>query len=118
MKLTYARIFVDDLATARTFYRDTLGLTELWNWNNVALGYDIGVTLIIEPTDGNTPEEVGRFAGLSLAVEDIQATYERLQSLGVEFTDPPTKQPWGGTLAHFKDSAGNVLTLIEEATHQ
>ncbi|MEZ6053436.1 MAG: VOC family protein [Planctomycetaceae bacterium] len=113
MKLTYARIFVDDLAAARTFYRDTLGLMELWNWNDVAFGYDVGVTLMIEPTDGNTPEEVGRFVGLSLAVDDIQATYQRLQSSGVEFTYAPTQQPWGGTLAHFKDTSGNVLTLVE-----
>ena len=114
MQLAYARVFVDDLTAARSFYRDMLGLTELWNWNDVALGYDIGVTLIVEPTDGNTPDEVGRFMGLSLAVDDIRATYERLLAFGIEFTYPPTARPWGGTLAHFKDSAGNVLTLVEE----
>ena len=114
MQLTYARLFVDDLAAARTFYRDVLGLTELWNWEDVAIGYDVGVTLIVERTDGGHPEEVGRFAGLSLEVDDIDATHRRLISAGVEFTHPPTKQPWGGTLAHFKDPAGNVLTLVSE----
>ena len=114
MRLTYARLFVDDLDAARAFYRDTLGLTELWNWNDVALGYDVGVTLIIERTDGDHPEEVGRFAGLSLDVADIDTEYKRLTSAGVEFTHPPTKQPWGGTLAHFKDPSGNVLTLVSE----
>jgi catechol 2,3-dioxygenase-like lactoylglutathione lyase family enzyme len=114
MKLTYARLFVDDLDAARRFYRDTLGLTELWNWNDVALGYDVGLTLIIERTDGQHPEEVGRFAGLSLDVADIAAEHQRLSSAGVEFTHPPAKQPWGGTLAHFKDPAGNVLTLVSE----
>lgn len=112
MKLAYARVFVDDLAAARSFYRDTLGLTELWNWNGVALGFDAGATLIIEPTDGHHPEEVGRFTGLSLQVDDIDTTCGRLEAAGVEITYPPTKQPWGGTLAHFKDSSGNVLTLV------
>jgi catechol 2,3-dioxygenase-like lactoylglutathione lyase family enzyme len=114
MKLTYARLFVDDLAAARTFYRDTLGLNELWNWNDVAYGYDVGVTLIIERTDGHHPEEVGRFVGLSLEVDDIDAEHQRLLAAGVRFTYPPTKQQWGGTLAHFKDSSGNVLTLVSE----
>lgn len=114
MKLTYARLFVDDLESARTFYGETLGLPELWNWNDVACGYDVGVTLIVERTDGGHPEEVGRFAGLSLQVDDIAAAHQQLCSKGVVFTHPPRKQPWGGTLAHFQDSSGNVLTLIEE----
>lgn len=114
MKLTYARLFVNDLETARTFYRDTLGLTELWNWNEVACGYDVGPTLIIELTDGRHPDEVGRFAGLSLEVDDINAAHQQLAAAGVDFTHPPAKQPWGGTLAHFKDPSGNVLTLVSE----
>lgn len=114
MKLTYARLFVDDLAAARTFYRDTLGLAELWTWNSAACGYDVGPTLIVERTDDKHPDEVGRFAGLSLEVEDIDAAHQRLLAAGVEFTHPPAKQPWGGTLAHFKDPAGNVLTLVSE----
>lgn len=114
MKLTYARLFVDDLAAARTFYRDVLGLTGLWNWQEVALGYDVGPTLIIEQTDGHHPEEVGRFAGLSLEVDDIHRAHQQLAGAGVEFTHPPAKQPWGGTLAHFKDPSGNILTLVSE----
>jgi predicted enzyme related to lactoylglutathione lyase len=81
----------------------------------MACGYDVGVTLVIELTDGQHPENVGRFAGLSLDVDDIDAEHQRLSAAGVQFTHPPTRQPWGGTLAHFKDPAGNVLTLVSEA---
>lgn len=112
MKLTFVRVFVDDLPAARTFYRDVLGLRELWTWRS-AIGFDVGPTLIVEPTDGNHPEEVGRFAGLSLDVEDIRATHERLAAAGVEFTCLPQRQPWGGIVAHFKDPSGNILTLVE-----
>jgi len=31
----------------------------------------------------------------------------------VEFTSEPTTQPWGGTIATFRDPDGNVLTLME-----
>lgn len=114
MKLTYARIFVHDLPAARAFYRDTLGLAELWNWQDVAFGFDAGATLILNETDGKHPDEVGRFTGLSLEVADIDAAYSRLSSAGVVFTYPPTKEPWGGTLAHFKDCSGNILTLVSQ----
>jgi hypothetical protein len=30
----------------------------------------------------------------------------------VVFDGPPERQIWGGTLAHFRDHAGNVLTLL------
>lgn len=55
---------------------------------------------------------IGRFVGISLQVDNIEAVYEELSKIGVEFTTPPTKQDWGGTLAHFKDPAGNIITLL------
>lgn len=42
----------------------------------------------------------------------IDAEYRRLSSGGVKFQAPPQHQPWGGTLAHFDDPAGNILTLL------
>jgi lactoylglutathione lyase len=44
-------------------------------------------------------------------VQDIDATYTALVAAGVEFDMPPTKQPWGGTLALFKDPDGNIFYL-------
>lgn len=50
--------------------------------------------------------------GVRIWVDDIQSEYARLRSKGVTFLGSPEKMPWGGTLAHFKDSAGNTLTLL------
>jgi lactoylglutathione lyase len=55
---------------------------------------------------------VGRNLCVSLSVSDIDKTYTTLCDCGVEFLSPPNKQPWGGTLAHFKDPEGNLLTLL------
>ena len=33
--------------------------------------------------------------GLVFACDDIQATFEELRGRGVEFTEPPSEQPWG-----------------------
>jgi len=70
--------------------------------------------LIVEAVLPGSEEShlVGRFVGVSLAVEDIDLVYDSLSLAGVPFDGRPEKQPWGGTLAHFKDPAGNTLTLL------
>lgn len=116
MRLYGIRLFVDDFAKAKAFYTDVLGLEIAWDMSeHAAMGLNVGAAeLIVEGVSGD-PEQgdlVGRFVGVSLQVDDIDATYEALKANGVDFTMPPEKQFWGGTLAHFKDPAGNVLTLL------
>lgn len=55
---------------------------------------------------------VGRFTGVSFDTDDIERAYRRLFALGVPFQGPPEKQDWGGSLAHFRDPDGNLLTLV------
>ncbi len=114
--LSALRIFVDDLAGARDFYEDTLGLPLVWTAEG-ALGFDVGVSLIVEsvPADADDDDRalVGRFVGCSFAVDDIDAHYTELAGRGVTFHGPPAHQQWGGHLAHFDDPAGNVLTLVQ-----
>jgi uncharacterized glyoxalase superfamily protein PhnB len=45
-------------------------------------------------------------------VDNINAAYESLVVKGVKFQGPPQREAWGGSLAHFEDPSGNVLTLI------
>ena len=54
------------------------------------------------------------FTALSFTVPDIEATHQRLKAAGVEFTQPPTKMDWGGTLAYLKDPEGHVIGLVAE----
>ena len=65
-----------------------------------------------DPADPEASALVGRFVGVSIQVEDIDSTYESLRSKGVVFHGEPEKQSWGGTLAHFEDPDGNVITLL------
>lgn len=116
MKLYGVRVFVDDLGEARRFYVETLGLAETWSADAMgAFGVSVGwPELIIERADDEARSEglLGRFVGVSLQVEDIAATHAALAAKGVRFVTAPEKQPWGGSLAHFADPSGNVLTLL------
>ena len=120
MKLYAVRILVDDWLSACEFYEKKLGLIlefkdESFGWAEFDVG---GAKFGIERVDDNASSEdkalIGRFLGVSLQVDDVQSTYEDLRSKGVEFTSVPEKQEWGGTLASFKDTSGNVITLMSE----
>ena len=118
-RLLLVRVFVRDFERAVRFYSETLGMklshrSDEMGWAQLALaGADIGLERDRgERENGDDEDMVGRVVGVSLAVEDIQQTYEVLRARGVEFLRPPAKMPWGGVLAHFKDPDGNVLTLV------
>jgi catechol 2,3-dioxygenase-like lactoylglutathione lyase family enzyme len=116
-ELYAVRIFVRDWKRSLDFYSQTLGMpvrmaNEDLGWAELGIG---GAPLALERAQLGDPEShglLGRFVGVSLRVEDVAATYEQLRARGVEFVGPPEKQPWGGTLAHFRDPDGNVLTLF------
>jgi catechol 2,3-dioxygenase-like lactoylglutathione lyase family enzyme len=118
-RLLLVRIFVRDFERAVRFYTETLGMklshrSDELGWAQLATG---GAELALERDrgegeDGHDEDLVGRFVGISLAVENIMETYETLRARGVEFLRPPAKMPWGGVLAHFRDPDGNVLTLV------
>ncbi|WP_299843219.1 VOC family protein [uncultured Roseovarius sp.] len=111
MKIHSARIFVTNMNAARAFYADILDLPVAFERDD-AIGFDLGISLIIELVDQDHRILAGRFTGLSLDCTDIHKEYDRLRSLGVTFSGPPEKQSWGGKLAHFDDPSGNTLTLV------
>lgn len=116
-ELAVVRLFAHDFDEAVRFYTDTLGMTlgsraDEFGWAEFRTG---SCSLAIErlaPDDPEAPALVGRYVGVSLRVPDIDATYRALIEKGVEFLAPPEKQVWGGTLAHLRDPAGNILTLL------
>lgn len=50
----------------------------------------------------------------SFMVEDVDAEYERLQSLemNIEFVATPTTYPWGARSMHFRDLDGNLICFV------
>ena len=48
---------------------------------------------------------------LSFNVDDVDAEYQRLQSLGTEMVNEPKTHPWGARSFQFKDPDGNILSF-------
>jgi lactoylglutathione lyase len=116
-RLYAVRVFSFQWDDSVEFYRDVVGLPlsflgQEFGWAQFDLGTaSLGLERC-DPADPEAMDLVGRFVGISIEVGDIHATYESLVAKGVEFIGPPEKQPWDGTLAHFKDPDGNVITLL------
>ena len=120
MQLAYVNVFVRDLDRATEFYRDTLGLPLQYaspehGYASFAAG---GVRLGIAVPGPEQAEFVGRHTGVGLEVADLEAEHVRLSGLGVRFTMPPTKQPWGGFMSLVADPDGNVFYLEQVAAER
>ena len=121
MNLSAVRVFVKDVAAAKAFYSERLGLrVTLGDLDHGVCIYDAGgAQLIVESVPDEAPADeqilVGRFTGLSFTVDNIAAKHRELVTHGVEFSGAPEQQYWGGWLATFKDPSGNELQLVQAA---
>ena len=136
MQLTTVNQWVHDQDEALEFYTEKLGLElrddvtvpEMGNFRWLTVGPvgqpDIAVVLMSIPgppvIDAETSAQLkdvmakGAAGGLFFATNDIQETYEELKGKGVEFTQEPTKQPYGVD-AGFRDPSGNQIRVIQGA---
>jgi catechol 2,3-dioxygenase-like lactoylglutathione lyase family enzyme len=113
----FVNIPVRDQAKALAFYTDKLGLVVATDqemepggqrWIELRIpGADTRLSLF---TPRGHEDRIGTFVPLSLWSDDVEATYQTLQSRGVEFVAPPKKEPWG-TSVLFKDPDGNMLHI-------
>jgi lactoylglutathione lyase len=114
MRIASFRVFVRDLDRAAAFFQSLLQLritTDGRAHGYVVFDGGAGLNLVVESVPHDAPEDeqvlVGRFTGVSFAVDDIAAEHARLMAAGVPFDGAPEAQPWGGVLATFRDAADN-----------
>ncbi len=129
MRINQCSVLVDDQAKALSFYTETLGFQKKHDiplgehrWLTVVSPEDPGGTeLVLEPDEHPAAKpfksalvEDG-IPFTSFAVRDVAAEYERLQSLGVNFTQRPVDY---GTVitAVFDDTCGNLVQIAQEVS--
>jgi catechol 2,3-dioxygenase-like lactoylglutathione lyase family enzyme len=106
----FVSVFTRDIARAKQFYGETLGL-ELETEGESDLEFSCGqVTLdVFEPTSIGQ-EFAPSPAGLALRVHDVNAVRAELEAKGVEF-DGETLETAVCKMAFFRDPDGNALLL-------
>jgi catechol 2,3-dioxygenase-like lactoylglutathione lyase family enzyme len=127
MRINLTSVLVDDQDKALDFYTRVLGFqkkTEIplgeHRWLTVVSPEDPdGPELVLEP-DAHPAAKPFKAAlvrdGIpftSFAVAEVQREFERLQELGVEFTQQPTAMG-PVTTAVFDDTCGNLIQIAQQ----
>ena len=116
MYISVVTLLVDDVDRAVDFYTKKLGWEKTMDapmgdgtrWVTVGpAGAQTAFTLSKPSADWSSDRKVGGFSGVIMEVDDVYRTHEQLKKIGIEFTDEPRTEPWGGW-AMFKDSEGNI----------
>ncbi|MEO9617187.1 MAG: VOC family protein [Parasphingorhabdus sp.] len=126
MKMYIKSVMVEDQAKAHAFYTDILGFRTKddipmgeHRWLTLVSPEDVdGVELALEPN--GYPAASAMQAALmedgipwtSFGVENVQSEFERLEKLGVSFTQTPMESG-GVKYATFNDTCGNLIQIVE-----
>lgn len=113
-------LFTDDLADAKRFYTDVFAMPVVHEDDtSIAFAFPnvvINLVATAEAPELITPAPVGGPGTparmmVTLQVDDVDATAERLRARGVEFLNGPLDRPWGPRTATFADPSGHCWEL-------
>ncbi len=107
-------VFVTDLAKARHFYADILGLPVAGQSDMIieffpGAATTLGISLALHE---DARRLVGRHTGLTLKVSDIETLCEKLEAANADFIEPLESSPWG-RMAVVSDPDGNQFALVD-----
>ena len=118
----FSGLAVKDIDAARTFYRDTLGLSVADNaMNALNIALPQGGIIFVYPKDDHEP---ATYTALNLEVADIDAAVDDLKAKGVKFEvydgahqdDKAIARGkaagFGPDIAWFLDPSGNILAVL------
>jgi catechol 2,3-dioxygenase-like lactoylglutathione lyase family enzyme len=121
-KTAFSGFSVNDLAKAKAFYTQTLGLKVVEEGVGLRLHLPGGGTAFAYPKDDHQP---ATFTLLEFVVDDIDEAVDELKSRGVSFDRYAgmlqdekgimrgISQNMGPDIAWFKDPAGNMLAVLQ-----
>jgi catechol 2,3-dioxygenase-like lactoylglutathione lyase family enzyme len=115
-------LFVEDVATAKRFYREVFGLPVVFE-DDASAVFDFGNTIVnllnvaaapelIEPASVASRETGTRFQ-LTIQVDDVDAMCVELTKRGVELLNGPLDRPWGIRTASFRDPGGHIWEIAK-----
>ncbi len=118
MQFTDICFITEDVLNLKTFYEAVFGVkaegdeyhSELII-GNLALTFDCATLLKENHSFAYVSGKSSNNTIICFNVDDVNAEYRRLLSLGVELLNQPTTHPWGACSFQFRDPDGNILNF-------
>ena len=116
-------LWIEDLERSKAFYVNLLGFN-LSHEDSTSVALTLGSDMILlvtlesasEMLQGatvTTPKGLPSTSEFCIFVDDVDAWYERLSALGVEFFISPTDRYWGRRTAHLRDPDGWIWEISQ-----
>ena len=134
ISIHYAFLPHTDAEAALAFYRDTLGFEvrndvgyEGMRWITVGPVGQPETSIVLQPPaadptisddERRTILELiakGSFGAVTLATDDLDALFEKLEASGADVVQEPMDQPYGVRDCAFRDPSGNLLRINQTA---
>ncbi|MDR7210204.1 VOC family protein [Flavobacterium piscis] len=132
MKFSNIRLLVNDFDKSFTFYKNILGLECTWgklgdNFASFNIGYPSGLALFkaelmniaINNAEAKQNEILQDKIAIIVQVNNVNETYNSLQSKGIKFlTEPKDMTAWGIRVTHFRDPENNLIELFSDLPNE
>ncbi|MEO3385490.1 VOC family protein [Mesorhizobium sp. CAU 1741] len=114
VKRIVANLATQDVAKARAFYGDILGLDLRMDMGWIATyGSDEEMTVqlsVMSQGGSGTPVPV-----LSIEVDNLEEALARFEAAGIAIEYGPTEEPWGVRRFFVRDPYGNLVNVLTHA---
>ncbi|WP_314588205.1 VOC family protein [Paenibacillus terrigena] len=104
-------IATPDIALAKSFYQDILGLELLMDHGWIAT-YGSQEKMGIQISFASEGGSGTQVPDLSIEVDDIDEAYERMKSSGFQIEYGPVDEPWGVRRFYVRDPFGKLINIL------
>ncbi|WP_445505085.1 VOC family protein [Microvirga sp. G4-2] len=117
VKRIVANISTSDIAAAKRFYEDSLGLECLMDlgWIVTYGNGEPGRVQISIAREGGSGTQI---PDLSIEVDDVDEAFRRMEQAGFPAVYGPADEPWGVRRFYVRDPFGKVVNILSHRTNE
>ncbi|WP_348297229.1 VOC family protein, partial [Neisseria gonorrhoeae] len=107
-----ANIAASDIAAAKSFYRDVLGLEPLMDFGWVAT-YGSSETMQVQISFASEGGSGTPVPDLSIEVDDLDEAMRRMTAARIAIEYGPADEPWGVRRFFVRDPFGRLINILQ-----
>jgi catechol 2,3-dioxygenase-like lactoylglutathione lyase family enzyme len=111
VKRIVANIGAQDLAHARRFYQDVLGLDLLMDQGWIQT-FGSGAAMSVQVSVASEGGSGTPVPDLSIEVDDVDTAFERMKAAGFPIEYGPVNEPWGVRRFYVRDPFGKLVNVL------